>query len=151
MVGAALMNDQKDLSVCDTGLGSLRIVKYIGKRWHNMVSEKHQFRTLKLLGSLTVLLWKEHILLTDQNAGAVCLLNLSEDVQTLSVSCVISGNDTEHLMDRLPCSCDIIAVTDRTSIDMNSGEVKVIKVEENDGRKSFGYRLNDNVKFPFGL
>ena len=34
---------------------------------------------------------------------------------------------------------------------MNSNEVKVIKVEENDGRKSCGYRLNDNVKFPFGL
>ena len=34
---------------------------------------------------------------------------------------------------------------------MNSGEVKVIKVEENDARESFGYRLSDNVKFPFGL
>ena len=34
---------------------------------------------------------------------------------------------------------------------MNSGEVKVIKVEENDARKSFGYLLNDNVKFPLGL
>ena len=41
--------------------------------------------------------------------------------------------------------------TDRTSIDMNSGEVKVIKVEENDARKPFACRVNDNVKFPFGL
>ena len=43
---------------------------------------------------------------------------------------------------------DIIAVTDRTSQDMNSCEVKVIKVEENDAKK---YRLNDNAKFPFDL
>ena len=34
---------------------------------------------------------------------------------------------------------------------MNSGEVKVIKVGESDARKSFGYCLNDNVKYPFGL
>ena len=34
---------------------------------------------------------------------------------------------------------------------MNSVEAKVIKVEENDAKKSFGYRLNDSVKFLFGL
>ena len=63
----------------------------------------------------------------------------------------MSGNDIEHLIGRLSFPCDIIVVTDRTSIDMKSGEVKVIKVEENDARKSFGYRLNDNIKFPFIL
>ena len=122
-------------------------------RQHTILSEKHQFQTLKLLGSRTGLPRKEQILVTNRNAGAVCLLNLSEDVQTLWVNHVISGNDIEHLIDRLYFTDDIIVVTDRTSIDMNSGEVKVIKVEENDARKSFGYRLNDNdnVKFPFGL
>ena len=78
-------------------------------------------------------------------------LNLSEDVQTLSVSHVMPGNNIEHLMDRLYFTDNIIVVTDRTSIDLNSGEVKIIKVEENDTRKLFGYRLNDNVKFPSGL
>ena len=54
----------------------------------------------------------------------------------LSVSHVISGNDIEHLIDRLYFTDDIIVVTDRTSIDTHSGEVKVIEVEENDVRKS---------------
>ena len=58
----------------------------------------------------------------------------------LSVSHVISGNDTENLIDRLYFTDSTTVVTDRTSIDMNSGDVKVIKVEHNDGRKSFGYR-----------
>ena len=66
----------------------------------------------------------------------------------LSVSDVISGND---IMDRLYFTDDIIVVTDRTSIDMNSGGVKVIKVKENDAKKSSGYRSNNDVKFPFGL
>ena len=65
----------------------------------------------------------------------------------LSVSHEISGTDIEHLTDRLYFTDDIIVFTDRTSIDMNSGEVKTIKVEENDARKSFGYRVNDNGKF----
>ena len=68
----------------------------------------------------------------------------------LSVSHVISGNDIENLIDRL-FTDKITAVTGRTSIDMNNGEVKVIKVEENDGKKSFGYRSNDNLKFPIDL
>ena len=34
---------------------------------------------------------------------------------------------------------------------MNSGEVKVIKVEENDARKLFGFSLNDNIEFSFCL
>ena len=58
----------------------------------------------------------------------------------LPVSHVISGNDTENLIDRLYFTDSTTVVTDRTSIDMNSGDVKVIKVEHNDGRKSFGYR-----------
>ena len=41
---------------------------------------------------------------------------------------------------------NIIVVADRTSVDLNSGKVKVIEVEENDARKSFRY-----VKFSFGL
>ena len=41
---------------------------------------------------------KNQILVTDPNAGIVCLLNLSEDVQTLSVSHVMSSNNTEHLI-----------------------------------------------------
>ena len=103
------------------------------------------------MGRRTRLPRKEQILVTDRNAGAVCLLNFSEDVQTLSVSHVISGDYIEHLLGRLYFTDDIIVVKDRTSIDMNSGEVKLIKVEENYVRKSFGYRLNDNVNFPFGL
>ena len=51
------------------------------------------------------------------------------------MSHVISGNDSGHLIDCLYFTDDIIVVTDRTSIDMNSGEVKVIKVEENDAKK----------------
>ena len=90
---------------------------------------------------------KEQILVTDPNAGGVvCLSNLSEDVQTLSVNHVISGNDIQHLIDRLYFTDNITVVTDRTSIDMNSGEMKVITEEENDARNSVGYRLNDNVK-----
>ena len=54
---------------------------------------------------------------------------------------MMSGDDIEHLIDRSYFTDDIIVVTDRTSIEMNSGEVKVIKVEENDAKKSFGYRL----------
>ena len=46
---------------------------------------------MKLLGSRTGLPRKEQILVTDRNAGALCLLNLSGDVQTLSVTHVISG------------------------------------------------------------
>ena len=87
----------------------------------------------------------------ENGPGAVYLLNLSEDVQTLSVSHVIFCNDIQHLIDGLYFTDDIIASTDRTSIDMNIGEVKVIKVEENDARKSSGCRLNGNVKFPFGF
>ena len=67
------------------------------------------------------------------------------------MSHVISGNDIEHLIDRLYFTDGITVITDRTSIDMNSGEVRTIKVEENDAGKSFRYCLNDNVKFPFGL
>ena len=59
------------------------------------------------------------------------------------MSHVIPGSDIENLIDRLYFSDNVTVVTDRTSIDMNSGEVKVIEVEGNDGRKSFGYRLND--------
>ena len=69
----------------------------------------------------------------------------------LSVSHVLSSSDIAHLINRLYFTDNIIVVTDRTSINMDSGEVKVIKVEENDKRKPFGYCLNDNVKFPFGL
>ena len=54
----------------------------------------------------------------------------------LSVSHVISGNDIEHLIDHLYFTDNIIVATDRTSIDMNGGKVKVIKVEKNDARKS---------------
>ena len=93
------------------------------------------------------MLRKEQVLATYPNAGAVCLLNLCEDVQTLSVSHVISGDEIEHLIDRLDFTDNIIAVTDRTSIDMKSCEVQVIKVEEYDARKSFGYPLND-IRFP---
>ena len=57
----------------------------------------------------------------------LCLLKLSEDVQTLSVSHVISGNDIERFIDGLYFTDDIV-VTDRTLIDVNSGEVKIIKV-----------------------
>ena len=57
------------------------------------------------------------------------------------MSHVISGNDIENLIQRLYFTDNIFVVTDRTSIDMNSGEVKVIKVKENDRRKSFGNRL----------
>ena len=64
------------------------------------------------------------------------------------MSHVISGNDTEHLINCLYFTDNIIVVTDRTSLDMNSGEVKVIKFEESDTRKSFGYRFSDNIKFP---
>ena len=53
------------------------------------------------------------------------------------MSHVISGNDIEHLNDHLSFTDDIIVVTDSTLIDMNSGEVKVIKVEENDSIMSF--------------
>ena len=35
IAGVALMNDQKDHPVCGTGLGSLRIVKYIEKIAHS--------------------------------------------------------------------------------------------------------------------
>ena len=63
----------------------------------------------------------------------------------------MSGNDIEHLIDRLYFIDDIFVVIDRTLIDMNSGEVKTINVEENDARKSFGYCLNYNVNFLFGL
>ena len=66
------------------------------------------------------------------------------------MSHIISVNEIEHLIDHL-YSTDNIIVADRTSKCMNSGKVKVINVEENDARKSFGYRLNDNVKFPFRL
>ena len=93
---------------------------------------------------------KEQILVTDTKEVAVCLLNLSEDVQTLSMSHVISGNYLEHLIDRFYFTDNII-VANGTSEDMNSGDVKVMKVEENDTRKSFGYLLDDNVKFPFCL
>ena len=61
---------------------------------------------------------------------ALWVLNLPNDVQTLSVSRVISGNDIDHLIYRLYFT---------------------IKAEENDTRKSYGYSLNDNVKFPFDL
>ena len=64
------------------------------------------------------------------------------------MSHAISGNDIEHIIDTLCFTDNIIVVPDRTSIDMNSGEVKIIKVEENDARKPFRYRLNDNVKCP---
>ena len=92
------------------------------------------------------MLRKEQIHVTDPNAGVVCLLNLSEDVQTISVSHVISRNDMENLIDRLYFTDKITVVTDRTSIDMNSGDLKVITVEEND---AFKYCLSDNAKFPF--
>ena len=59
----------------------------------------------------------------------------------------ISGNDIERLIDRLYFTVDIIVVTNRTSIHLNSGEVTKIKVGKNDAIKSFGCRLNDNVKF----
>ena len=62
------------------------------------------------------------------------------------MSYVISGDEIEHLIDRLDFTDNIIVATDRTSIDMNSGEVQVIKVEENDARNPSGYRLND-IKF----
>ena len=103
------------------------------------------------MGSRAGLPRKEQILVTHLNAGAVCLLNLSEDAQFLSVSHVIFGNAIEHLIDRLHFTVDIIIVTDRTSMHMDSGEVKVIQVEKNDMKKSFGYLLNDNVKSRFGL
>ena len=62
---------------------------------------------------------------------------------------MISGNDIEHLIDGLFFTDRIIVVTDRTSIELTSGEVKVKKKgEENDARNSFGYRLNDNLKSP---
>ena len=35
ITGVALMNGRKDLPVCDTCMGSLRIVKYIGKIAHH--------------------------------------------------------------------------------------------------------------------
>ena len=64
---------------------------------------------------------------------------------------VISGNGIEHRTDCLYFAHHIIVVTDRNSVDMNSGDMEVIKVEENDARKSFGYHLNENVKFQFAL
>ena len=93
---------------------------------------------------------KELILVTNPNAGVVCLLNLFENVQSLSVIHVMSGNNIEHLIDRLYFTDNIVVVTDGTSIDLNSGDVKVIEIEEN-ARKSLGYHLNGNVNFPFGL
>ena len=54
-------------------------------------------------------------------------------------------------IERLYVTDSIIVVTDRTSIELNIGGVKVRKIEENDARKLSGYHLNDNVKFPFGL
>ena len=64
---------------------------------------------------------------------------------------VISGNDIEHLIDHLYFTDNVKLLLLRTFIDMNSGEVKTIKVGENNARKSFRYRLNNNVKFPLGL
>ena len=80
---------------------------------------------------------KEQVVVTCSNAGVVCLFNFSENVHTLSVSHVIPGNDIEHPIDCIYFTDGIIAVADRTSKDMTSCEVKVIKVEENGTRKSF--------------
>ena len=52
----------------------------------------------------------------------------------LLVSHVTYGNDIEQLFDRLYFTDDV-AATERASIDMNSGEMKVMKVEENNERK----------------
>ena len=41
-----------------------------------------------------------------------------------------SFNNIEHLIDRLHFTDDIIVVIDSTSIDMNSGEMKVIKLKK---------------------
>ena len=84
---------------------------------------------------------KEQIPVSDPNTGIVCHLNLSKDVQTLSVSHGISGKHIEHPIVYLYFIDNIIIVTGRTSIDMESGEVKVIKVEENKARKSFRFGL----------
>ena len=35
IAGIALMNGEKDRPVCDTGLGSLRLVKHVGKIAHH--------------------------------------------------------------------------------------------------------------------
>ena len=35
IAGVDMMNGQKDLPVCDTSLGSIRIVKYVGKIAHH--------------------------------------------------------------------------------------------------------------------
>ena len=43
---------------------------------------------------------------------------------------IISGNDIERLIDRLYFTVDIIVVTNRASIHLNSGEVTKIKVEK---------------------
>ena len=60
----------------------------------------------------------EQILVKDPNAGVVSLLNFSEDVNTLSVSPVISGNDIEHHIYCLYFTDNII-VTDWMPTDMN--------------------------------
>ena len=59
----------------------------------------------------------EQILVTDTKAGVIRLLNLSEDVQTLSMTHAISGNDIDHLIDRLYFTHNVIVITDRTSIE----------------------------------
>ena len=94
IAGVALMNGLKDLPVCDTDLGSVTIVKYFGEIAHQP-KWKTSFSNLEISGKpagfqplaiRTGLPRKEQILLTDPIAGVVCLLNLSKDVQTLSVS-----------------------------------------------------------------
>ena len=142
---------KKDLPVCDTGLGSLRIVKYVLKIAHHP-NWKTSISNLEIIGK-PYWLAKERADSCNRSKCSCCMSfkSLSENVQTLSVSNVISGKDIEHLKDRLYFTDDIIVVTGRTSIDMNSSEMKVIKVEENDARKSLGYRLNDNVNFSSSL
>ena len=97
---------------------------YVGKIVHHP-ERKTSISNLEIVGNparfppcaiRTALPRKEQILVTDPNAGLVCLLNLSEDVQTLSVSHVISGNNIEYYIDCLYFTDNIIVATDRTSI-----------------------------------
>ena len=84
-------------------------------------------RRFQPLAIYTDLPRKEQLLVTDPNAGISCLLSLPEDVRTLSVSHVISGNDIKHLTDHLHFTDNIKFVTDKALIDMNNGNVNTTK------------------------
>ena len=74
---------------------------------------------------------------------------LSDDIQILTVNRVIRGTDIKHPLDCLYFTDNTIFILDSRSLDMLSSKVKVIIVDENNARKTFGFGDDDNMKFSF--